>query len=303
MAKLIQDSKKIGYIPTVIDNSADNHPVFRRSDRDFQAFPEIVCYHVDRVLGIYRKPVILSRVLTNKILYAHFAWFPNWDIGRIYRSITYKLRYYSPEYNIFVSLQPWMDGLANKPPSNSVRDFLLLDARIIPQQQYQLRKELITVSNTLVFDFLVDEHDRKAEKNWVVSSNGTQLLWDNGLAFDHGPYGRYSCLDILCGHNTWRAGKQAKCDRICRFSVDMYQKLLELSKSSYTLGERVRDHLQSDLLFPLFQFARYEHYKDDKYPVSFKIENFWQGLDQRVETLLEHIGRCISLHGSDVVFM
>ena len=54
------------------------------------------------------------------------------------------------------------------------------------------------VSDILVFDFLVDEHDRKNEKNWI-SRDGERLQWDNGLSWWHGPVGRARCISILCG--------------------------------------------------------------------------------------------------------
>ena len=165
MAKLVQPHSVSDYVPKVIDAKVSgDDDIFRRADRDFQAIPEILAYHVDRVLGIYRKPIFVSRIVTNKILYKNTAWFPNWNIGRIFRSISYKLKYFSYEYNIYISLQPWMNELSNEPPSLEIRDYLMMKNRNIPQDQKKLIQELIDVSDTLVYDFLVDEHDRKAEK-------------------------------------------------------------------------------------------------------------------------------------------
>ena len=33
---------------------------------------------------------------------------------------------------------------------------------------------------------------------------GRLLLWDNGLSFNHGPEARDSCLDLLCGPDSWK---------------------------------------------------------------------------------------------------
>merc|ERR1712137_736651 len=307
MAKLFQPSSSVDFTPNVLDAkvSGDDN-IFRRADRDFQAFPEIVGYHVDRVLGIYRKPLFVSRVVTNKILYQNIAWFPSWNIGRVFRSIQYKLLYFSHEYNIYISLQPWMDDLSNSPPSLKIKDYLLLSEREKPQDQ-RLLQELIEVSDTLVYDFLVDEHDRKAEKNWVVSANKTQLLWDNGLAFDHGPYGRESCLDILCATNEWRSStpKEKPCERICRFSKSMYNKLVQFSKETGNnrLGRKIQASVNDDLLTPLFQFAQYEHFKDDVNRVSFKVDNFWEGMEIKLERILGHMNYCIDRYGERTVLL
>ena len=32
------------------------------------------------------------------------------------------------------------------------------------------------------------------------------LLWDSGLAFNHGPLGRDKCADLLCGPDKWLDG-------------------------------------------------------------------------------------------------
>merc|ERR1712137_50790 len=301
MAKLVQPTSAVGLVPRMIDADIEGDDnIFRRADRDFQAFPEIASYHVDRVLGIYRKPVFMSRVVTNKILYRNMAWFPSWNIGRIVRSISYKFSYFAHEYNIYISLQPWMDGLSSKPPSLEVKNYMVFRTRDVPRDPAVV-KELIEVSDTLVFDVLVDEHDRKAEKNWVVAFNDVQLLWDNGLAFDHGPQGRAMCLDILCGHNQWiNAGDKSKpCERICRFSRATYERLQQYSRAeeSKTIGNLLQQHVNRDLLGPLLHFAKYEHYKDDGDLVSFKVDNFWKGMQVKLDRVLDHMNYCISRYG------
>ena len=307
MAKLFQSPRSTDFTPMVIDASMEEHEIFRRADRDFQAFPEIVGYHVDRVLGIYRKPVFASRIVTNKVLYKNVAWFPRWSFGIIVKSFEYKMKYFSHEYNIYISLQPWMDGLKNSPPSLKIRDYLTLANKDLPIRDDKLMKELIEVSDTLVYDFLVDEHDRKAEKNWVTSKDGTQLLWDNGLAFDHGPFGKTSCLDILCASNEWRntRPKDKPCERICRFSRSLYERLDEFKRSSkeYSLGRLVEKSVSNDLLSPLFHFALYEHFKDDRNLISYKIQNFWDGMEVKLDRMIDHIHGCVRRYGENTVLI
>lgn len=308
MAKLVQPHSVSDYVPKVIDAKVSgDDDIFRRADRDFQAIPEIIGYHVDRVLGIYRKPLFVSRIVNNKVLYKNTAWFPSWNIGRIIRSINYKFKYFSYEHNIYISLQPWMDELSNEPPSLQIRNYLMMTERNIPKNS-KLMQELIDVSDTLVYDFLVDEHDRKAEKNWIVSQNKTQLLWDNGLAFDHGPYGKDSCLDILCASNEWRGiiPKNKPCERICRFSESMYHKLVSFSNEKddhNRLGRKIQKSVDSDLLAPLFHFLLYEHFKDDRNRVSFKVDNFWEGMEIKLDRMLGHMDYCIERYGKNAVLL
>jgi len=41
----------------------------KKSDRTMQGYNEIAAYYMDRVLGLYRKPPIVGRFISSKLLY------------------------------------------------------------------------------------------------------------------------------------------------------------------------------------------------------------------------------------------
>ena len=141
--------------------------------------PELAAWHVDRLLGFYRKPPIASRTVSSKMLYPSF--------------ITSLL----PDYAIHVTVHGWIDKLKNQDPSTDLMKYIVSDNLVVPQHS-ELRENILSMSDVLLFDYLVDDHDRRAEKNWIYRYNFL-LAWDNGLAWDHGPVGDSECLDILCG--------------------------------------------------------------------------------------------------------
>jgi len=128
----------------------------------------------------------------------------------------------------------WIDGMKRSdPPAETVQRFLLgsdvLSSPLgasrqefeehslrshgrleeLPDNDLNIIKDLGSISDLLVFDFLVDDHDRRAEKNWqwwtpFPTSTKMLLSWDSGLGWYHGPHGFDDCLDILCGCNSWR---------------------------------------------------------------------------------------------------
>lgn len=151
---------------------------FRAESGGFQAMPELAAWHIDRILKFYKKPPITSRFISYKMLYGSF------------------LNSLLPDIFIPVTVHAWVDELMNHDPSISLMNYIVSDSLRVPTSN---TKELILqISDTLIFDFLVDDHDRQAEKNWVMHNN-TYITWDNGLAWHHGPFPPSSCLDILCG--------------------------------------------------------------------------------------------------------
>lgn len=75
-------------------------------------------------------------------------------------------------------------------------DYVALSGSVeVPSGRQSLLAE---VSDTLLFDFLVDDHDRSFAKNWI-RDNSHLLLWDSGLGWNHGPHGHSTCKSILCG--------------------------------------------------------------------------------------------------------
>ena len=141
--------------------------------------PELAAWHVDRILGFYRKPPITSRYVSNKLLYPSF------------------INSLLPDYQIAVTVHAWVDQLEKYDPSTTVMQYIVEDQLEMPAND-NMKEFVLQISDILVFDFLVDDHDRRAEKNWVMH-NGLYLSWDNGLGWHHGPFGSHSCIDILCG--------------------------------------------------------------------------------------------------------
>ena len=70
-----------------------------------------------------------------------------------------------------------------------------------------------------------------------------------------------------------------------------------------TLGGRVRERLRSEPLDPVFHFMQFEDADERFQDVSLvcSVDNFIDGLNERLATLVHHIEHCISLHGKDTV--
>lgn len=47
------------------------HGSLERAERKYQAWPEIVAWHLDRLMGFNLKPPITSRIITNKELFIY----------------------------------------------------------------------------------------------------------------------------------------------------------------------------------------------------------------------------------------
>jgi hypothetical protein len=162
-----------------------------------------------------------------------------------------------------------------------------------------------------VFDFLVDDHDRQAEKNWIEYEVDSRLiLWDNGLAWSHGPYGRESCLDILCGSNSWRALRSRltvskQCQRICTFRKSTIDKLRNFTTADETnrLGYRLRQAMADSEYAPFFDSSVYYSNANREELVHFAADQFFTGMDIKVERLLKHVDTCIETHGEERVIL
>ena len=117
----------------------------------------------------------------------------------------------------------------------------------------------------MIFDFLIDDHDRYHPKNWVRNSFGQLIPIDSGLGWSHGPLFIKDCIDdILCVPiETWKLKYQGvevdkkvkpkekvifdeynavwknipiECPKICRFSKDMINRLDKLSKCMFYIN-------------------------------------------------------------------
>ena len=88
------------------------------------------------MLGFYRKPPIVGRAISSKLLATPGSML-DW----------------LPERTIYVSLSGWLEGVGASPPTFAMQDYLIHKTNSIPAQ-YAAKVGM--VSDTLVFDFLVD---------------------------------------------------------------------------------------------------------------------------------------------------
>eukprot|EP01104_Vermistella_antarctica_P008689 TRINITY_DN2194_c0_g1_i1.p2 TRINITY_DN2194_c0_g1~~TRINITY_DN2194_c0_g1_i1.p2 ORF type:complete len:316 (-),score=61.16 TRINITY_DN2194_c0_g1_i1:24-971(-) len=178
------------------------------------------------------------------------------------------------------------------------------------------REDLIEVSDALVFAFLVDDHDRMVLKNWLSLQDGPLLVWDQGLAWSHGPLGRGVngswSMRILCGPHYWQSNRPAKqaCQRICVFHRRTIETLRGMTVSREgggraSVGASLSDFMQSrDVLAPVFQYAIYGGgtKATKKNCFRFEVDDFFHALDVRIARLLDHVDSCVEKYGNDVVF-
>jgi hypothetical protein len=276
-----------------------------------------------------------------------------------------------PEYDVEVTMQGWFQpGMHPTPPSMEDKEWLA-STHLQPSHEWKSRltrrkiKYLGDVSDTLVFDYLVDDPDRMEPKNWISiggtandtgrrEDDPTLILWDSGLGWFHGPFGLLQLnrpsLAILCGPEHWREDwanvrplmLQAKinlkqspqlivpyCDTVCVFRSRTVERLKSLSRR-YTenpadwMGNRLKEALMKDPLYretgdetsrggvgSIFRYGVFhpnETQQQGKLPgrphlIRFEDEDFYEGMDFKVEMLLDHIARCINVFGTERVLL
>ena len=148
-------------------NSPTETEEIRRIDRDYQGWGEIAAFAVDMALEFYRKPPITGRFIESKYLNPSSSF-----LSSIFRS----------SYSA-VSVHAWIEGLQSQSPSTRVGEYLTLQ-RTFPL----LDSKPLDYSDIIIFDFLVDDHDRFGNHNWKNSKDGRVLSWDSGLAWNYGPF-------------------------------------------------------------------------------------------------------------------
>jgi len=102
--------------------------------------------------------------------------------------------------------------------------------------------------------------------------------------------------------STW-ARMQIPCTPICVFRRSIIELLRQLSPyggNNKTLGSELEKALREDQLFPVFHLNAYrERGRFDR--IKFQLNNYYDGLDNRVRRLLRHVDQCINKFGEDVV--
>lgn len=290
--------------------SEDFKKSFKRADRKYQAWPEIVSVAVDRVLGFHRKVPTTGRLVNSTTIYPSDLSF----FGLITRFGSF-LGLIDPYYQLEMSATAWYENLRVISPPASIGDFLKLQSPVPGDTEnmgasIQLAGD---ISDCIIFDFLVDDHDRYDDRNWLGDKLSMRLVnWDSGLAFQHGPDGGHSCLEELFkGPKAWEGEHHSKL--ICRFRKSTYTRLKQLQSKSIdrnfanlnsteeTFGSLVEQFVKEDPLYPIFDQSLY--YSNFRYP-KFRIDSkyFFKGLDIKLNRLIDHIENCVEKFGSASVF-
>jgi len=291
--------------------SREENAKIGRASNEYQGWGEVMGFYVDRALNWYKKPPMTGRLISNKVLYADVPLLSGgW-------------KRWVPEYQVPVSITLWMEDTSNATPSLQIQSYLTHKYHDI-----RMKNLAIMISKKIIFDFLLDDHDSQAGHNYRADAEGTILHWDSGLAWRHGPYAREKCTELLCGAVPWvefaeRKGQQ--CQPICRFSEDTYRLFLDLSRGGMfrtvlrnhnlmstsledKLSTRVMKLVEDDPTFPVVHYGFFyidTHVRLWSYhkKVRFILKNYLEGLDQRVQVLLEHMNNCIQLNGVESVLL
>lgn len=288
-------------LETIQNAQLDESLYPRRAGRKMQAWPEVAASAVARVAMPGRKVPVAMRQFSSKDWYGcqkcngWMAW----------------LKYWLPEHTVYVSVQAWIDRVRTTQPS--VEYYKLLVSPPAPHMRPSNYSpgQAGLISDTIVFDYLVDDHDRLKGHNWVSDGYNNLLLWDNGLSFNHGPLGRTSCMDLLCGPDkwkefgkeTWNLGKRDRCRPICKFrrkTVERLRLLGPQADEGRQLGALALLELDQETA-PVFEFNEYYPY-NARYPkMKFIRSDFALGLNHRIARFLSHVEDCISDFGEEFV--
>lgn len=271
-----------------------------RMDREYQGWGELGGLLLDRVLGMHRKPPIRGRHLSSELLYRHDY------------SLLGRVLYALPERPVAVSMHAWVHGMATRPPSNHVGDLLRLNDTT--EVYGDTRERMLEYSDVLVFDFLIDDHDRFGNHNWKTSQDGKLLVWDSGLAWNYGPV--HHNLDILCGTHQWNKMdpvgtphyiSRPNCKRVCVFREETIARLRSFQAEGVpSLGQVLKEEAEKDPLHPIFNSGIFNMKRSGfwwlfRSAVRFEEQNFFDGLDERVEVLLGHVDSCVEKYGAATV--
>eukprot|EP01094_Clydonella_sp_ATCC50884_P015458 TRINITY_DN26059_c0_g1_i1.p1 TRINITY_DN26059_c0_g1~~TRINITY_DN26059_c0_g1_i1.p1 ORF type:complete len:455 (-),score=97.22 TRINITY_DN26059_c0_g1_i1:119-1483(-) len=276
-----------------------SHPYVTRARREVQGATEVSAFHADRVLCLHRKPPIAGRLIPNEVFY------------RFNASEQESERRNMPPYNIPVGIIPWVDGLHHTTVTKQVYGEALLMEAPMPSREdkYDLT---LDISDTLVFDFLIDDHDRFKSQNWEHGAMLPLLIWDSGLGWVHGPrgYSEEKEAALLCGPSLWREdpdGKDYSCPKICRFSSLIVKRVRQLVSTPGGFANAMREHMQDEPLFPMFNNSVYlvdrsKHPQDAPY-VLLESDEFYDGMDIKAHRFLAIVDECIAEHGEEEVLL
>lgn len=242
-----------------------------------QGWGEALGFAVIASLGLKRKPPVMIRAIQNRILYASdYGWF-----GRLIRS-------FLPSYQVLVALTPWISDFRVQAPSADVLTHLFHPTRI-RHLNATLREEVAQLSDVLVADFLIDDHDRKYAHNWVTTAELGWLQWDNGLSFKHTPFG--VCGQLLCSEGP-------QCDALCAFRNDTLNTVREAvrtGKFEQRLYVFLKEFAKHGLAFegmPFIVRATTKNMEKIHSLMVFETKHFVRGIQGRVSFLEKQVQDC-----------
>ena len=275
-------------------NSIRNRNQFHYFDYE-RANAEVASYHLDRVLGFYRVPPTVGRVvnITKEIeplaygsfkstffkspigstcffghcwIYCHkaYAFCGNPDMIEV--SLQAMLPSYHRRYQLTT---PWVQSFkSEKGEWETNSSFCDKFKPTLKENRFLL--DLIDVH---IFDFIADNKDRHEVETFAHFANqSAPILFDNGKAFGHPDFDELSIMAPLY--------------QCCLVRHSTLEKLLSFQRSpNRRLSQAFIESSKKDPIYPLVR------------------DDFPPALDRRLETILETIRKCVKVNGfENVVF-
>eukprot|EP01095_Lingulamoeba_sp_RSL-Kostka_P011249 TRINITY_DN4225_c0_g1_i2.p1 TRINITY_DN4225_c0_g1~~TRINITY_DN4225_c0_g1_i2.p1 ORF type:complete len:680 (-),score=181.25 TRINITY_DN4225_c0_g1_i2:312-2351(-) len=239
------------------------------------------------------------------------------DTETLLQTIIKILSIYEFDVMIPVSIHAWISEIHRKAPKIEHGRYLVQKSNLYEQGNLKVTLNdltyLLDVSDTIVFDFILDDHDRDLSHNW--QAHGDKLLiWDSGLAFRHGPIGKIGygpnkdhCIELLCGLKEWVNEFDSKiCKKTCLFrkkTIDKIRSVGPDAEPDQQLGYLLDQSLKNDPLYPHFDLIIFYYTKEKESLVHIKHQNFIRGINQRVGYFLDHVDWCIEKYGENRVII
>lgn len=270
-----------------------------------QGVGELLSFHASHALGLSARPPMVARVLDSSSLFVfHDGWTSVIPSAyavyirfiRILSPPLYVIRAFWPvRFHLNAVLMPWMSLEEHHPPSDAVAA-LMASPHLPTHTAADELEQAYAASDILVLDYIMDDDDRQWTKNWVWDTNERWVHWDNGLAFQRGPLRTGNPL-VLCVKFALNKYEQhqprSSCPKLCLFRPST---IVSLMRSRKSFGSAVLDSVRSQVDDSVWNQNLYINREDSTspmvWPTKFPPIAYAQGLDQRIDDLLEHIEQC-----------
>lgn len=251
---------------------------------------EIAAFHLDRLLGFYRVPPTVGRLVNmssemklvadrkfnksffyspvnNLCFYSDCAYYcdtnhaicgtPDLKEGSI------QLLFPSGKVSErFTWVNPWKRSYSKRQKAPWETDDKHCDEKVRDLFPYNTDRRLLELIDMHVFDFLGGNMDRHHYETFAdLSNNSFYLHYDNGRAFGKTKHDEMSILAPLY--------------QCCQISFDTFTKLAKLYIGPKHLSDLMRESLSRDPRSPIL------------------IEGYLEALDRRVMKILQEVNKCI----------